>query len=353
MSRHFRTIAIVGLSGGLLAFFFRAVDPAVVWREMRGGDPVWLGTAVGSTAALYVLRAWRWQVLLLPLGLARFTNALRTTIIGFGLSAMLPARPGEVVRPYLLARREGFSKTATFTTIVVERLLDLVSVLLLFAVFSTLFEPGLAQTDEGILTAVTIGAAASGVGALLAIGLAFAIAGRPAVLIRLLGPLTSLLPSRVADLAGGLVEKVATGFSVVRQPGALIVALGLSIVHWLALALCVWSVTLAYGLRVPFPGTFLLLVLLVVGVAVPTPGAVGGFHAAIQLGLTQFFAAPPDRAAATAIVLHAISFVPVALVCLALLASEGITVGALRRAASEEDAAAPMPARGGGEESAS
>ncbi|MAG71172.1 MAG: lysylphosphatidylglycerol synthase transmembrane domain-containing protein [Vicinamibacterales bacterium] len=353
MSRHLRTIAIVGLTGGLLAFFLRAVDPAVVWREMRGGDPAWLGLALASTAFLHVLRAWRWQVLLLPLGLARFTNALRTTIIGFGLSALLPARPGEVVRPYLLARREGFSKTATFTTIVVERLFDLVSVLLLFAVSSTFFDPGLTQAGEGILTAVTVGAAVSGVGALLAIGLAFAIAGRPVVLIRLMGPLTRVLPSRVADFAGGLVEKVAAGFSVVRQPGALIAALGLSLAHWLVLALGVWSAALAYGLRVPFSGSFLLLVLLTVGVAVPSPGAVGGFHAALQLGLTEFFAAPPDRAAAAAIVLHAISYGPVALVCLALLASEGITVGALRRAASEEETAAPMPARGRGEESAS
>ena len=70
------------------------------------------------------------------------------------------------------------------------------------------------------------------------------------------------------------------------------------------------------------------------GVAVPTPGAVGGFHAAFQLGLTAFYAAPPDRAAAAAIVFHAISFVPVALAGLVLMAQEGVTFASIRHAAA-------------------
>ena len=53
------------------------------------------------------------------------------------------------------------------------------------------------------------------------------------------------------------------------------------------------------------------MALLVVGVAVPTPGAVGGFHEAFRLGATTFYGAPNDRAVGAAIVLHAVSFVPV------------------------------------------
>ena len=74
----------------------------------------------------------------------------------------------------------------------------------------------------------------------------------------------------------------------------------------------IWAVAVAFQPRVPFTGSFLIIALLVVGVAVPTPGAVGGFHEAFRLGATSFFGAPDDAAVGAAIVLHAVIFVPVA-----------------------------------------
>jgi hypothetical protein len=72
-----------------------------------------------------------------------------------------------------------------------------------------------------------------------------------------------------------------------------------------------------------------------VGVAVPTPAGVGGFHYFYRLAATAFYAAPNHRAVGAAIVLHAVSFVPVAIVGLALLAREGVSLagaGSLMRA---------------------
>ena len=80
----------------------------------------------------------------------------------------------------------------------------------------------------------------------------------------------------------------------------------------------------------PFAGTFLLQSLLVIGVAVPTPGGVGSYHAAYQWGVTTFFGAPNDRAIAGAIVTHAISFVPVVLLGLVFMAQDGLSVGRLK-----------------------
>ena len=97
---------------------------------------------MGITGLTYVLRAVRWQYLLVPIGHVGFGNALRTTVIGFAASAVLPARAGEVLRPWLLARKEGLSATAAFATIILERVLDTVMVLLLFGLFLLLAEPG-------------------------------------------------------------------------------------------------------------------------------------------------------------------------------------------------------------------
>jgi hypothetical protein len=76
--------------------------------------------------------------------------------------------------------------------------------------------------------------------------------------------------------------------------------------------------------------------LLVVGVAMPTPGAIGGFHAMYQITVTKFFGVPVDRAVGAAIVLHAISFVPVTLLGIVFMAREGLSLARMRKMAEEE-----------------
>jgi hypothetical protein len=86
------------------------------------------------------------------------------------------------------------------------------------------------------------------------------------------------------------------------------------------------------------------MTMLVVGVAVPTPGAIGGFHEAYRLAVTAFYAAPDDRAVGAAIVLHAISFVPVTVVGIALMMRDGLSFGSVRRLVAAGGAASSNPA---------
>jgi hypothetical protein len=85
-----------------------------------------------------------------------------------------------------------------------------------------------------------------------------------------------------------------------------------------------------------------MMAVLVVGVAVPTPGAVGGFHKAYQIGAVAFFGAANDRAVGAALVLHAISFVPVTIAGAIFMAQEGVSLRGVRG----------MAASGGGREDA-
>jgi uncharacterized membrane protein YbhN (UPF0104 family) len=91
-------------------------------------------------------------------------------------------------------------------------------------------------------------------------------------------------------------------------------------------------------MALPYPGAFLIQSLLVVGVAVPTPGGVGSFHEAYRVGMTTFFGAPNASAVAAAIVLHALSFFPVVAVGLLFMAQDGLTIGRLRSLAASEPA---------------
>lgn len=342
MRRHLRTIVVLLVAAGLLALFLRNTDFRVVQAEIARARLDLLLLALGVTGMTYVFRAVRWLYLLAPIGRVRLSVALKTTIIGFAATALLPARAGELLRPYLLARKEGLSATAAFATVIVERLLDTITVVLLFAAYLLVFDTGMAAADATTFAQVKLGGALAGGLCLVALVLLFFLAGHPATLDRLTAGLSATLPARLAERASRLVRTFATGLAVVRQPGRLAVSLILSLPLWLSIAFGIWLVTRAFHIDMPFTGSFLLVALLVVGVAVPTPGAVGGFHYFYRLGATAFFAASNDRAVGAALVLHAVSFVPVAVAGLILLAQEGLSLsglGALARTSRAEGAA--------------
>ena len=322
------TILIALLTFGLVAVFLRSINLREAWRATLAAHPGWIAAAVGITLQTFLLRSWRWQSLLGPIGGARFRTAFRTMVIGFAANLLLPARVGELLRAYLLARQERLNPAAAFATVIVERLLDLCTVLLLFAL-ALLF----ADIDVGpqIEAAGLVAAGASIVGL---VGL-FVLAGHPERLGRWAGRLARHLPERAATLVSHLVQTFAEGLKVMRSPGHLAVAMGWSVPLWLSIALGILFVSWAFDLTISFVGSFLVVGYLAVGVAAPTPGATGGFHYMYLAAMTQFFRAPADAAGGAAVVLHLVSFVPVTLLGLVFMWQDGLTLGGLRRMKSQ------------------
>ena len=327
----------------LLAVFLRNADLTSVWTELRRASPLPIVASVGVMALVYVTRALRWQYLLGALGPTRFGTALRTTVIGFALNTLLPARPGEVVRPLLLARHEGLSFPSVLATIVVERVLDLIAVLLLFGSFVVLFDPGMDTVDARLYGAIKLGGAIAAGTAVVALAVMIVLAGHPERLGRMTLAIERIMPSNVARTLARLVERFAGGFAAMRRPRDLFAALALSMPVWLGIALSVWLVARAFDLTFPFTGTFLLLALLVVGVAVPTPGGIGAFHEAFRIGATAFYGFDNDRSVGCAIALHASQFVPVAAAGLFFMAQEGLSLGGLTRLAGNTEEAPTRP----------
>src|SRR5690349_17050384 len=206
MRRHARTAVISLLTLGLLAFFFRKADPAAVWAETRRADPQLLALATVLTALTYALRAFRWQFLLAPIGATRYSVAFAATVIGFAANSLIPGRVGEVLRPYLLARRESLNAMSAFATIILERALDLATVLILFAVFVFGSASQVISGDPAQLSLVKFGggiAAVSAVGGLIVL---FALAGHPERLGRAALRIERILPSRLAGVLARFVE---------------------------------------------------------------------------------------------------------------------------------------------------
>jgi uncharacterized membrane protein YbhN (UPF0104 family) len=140
-----------------------------------------------------------------------------------------------------------------------------------------------------------------------------------------------VLPTRIAQLIATFAKTFAEGFAVVRRPERLSAAMAWSIVLWITIAAGLWTVSIGFGIAMPFTGAWLVLAPLVVGVAVPTPGGIGGFHEAYRLGATGFFGADNDTAVGAAIVLHAISVVPVTIFGLLFMVQDGLKLGGMAR----------------------
>mgnify|MGYP001293432545 FL=1 len=149
-----------------------------------------------------------------------------------------------------------------------------------------------------------------------------------------------VLPARIALLLARLAERFSHGLGVARSPRLLVVSLLWTVGLWLTISAQTWMVSNAFGIDMAPGATFLLQALLVIGIAVPTPGGVGGFHEAYRIGVTTFFGAGNDAAVGAGLVLHAISFVPTTVIGGVLMLRDGLSVGRLRHMA---DGAEPIP----------
>lgn len=324
-----RTVLVSILAIALFGWFLRHANLAEVWVQVRRARVDLLMVGFVAVVITYVIRAYRWQFLLRPIGPTRFRTAFRTTVIGFAALGVLPARAGDVLRPYLLARQEGLSTSATFATIVVERVLDLIAVLALLALYVWgMANP--ATLPPSLLRPIEVSAALACAAAVVLMIVMWLLATHPERVGHLVRSAARVLPHAMADRLAGLAQTFSSGFAVTRAPGALVSALAWSFPLWIAVAAETWLVTIAFGIDMPFAGTFLLQGLLVIGVAVPTPGAVGSFHEAYRIGVTTFFGASNDAAVAAAIVTHVISYFPVVLAGMVFMAQDGLSVGRLK-----------------------
>jgi len=334
MRAHVRTVVVLALAVGLVALFLYNVDLWGVLTNIARARPEWLALSVMTMFLNLAIRSLRWRFLLEPLGKPTFANAFRATAVGVAASSILPARAGEVIRPYFLARQsrhapgdqKRMTATGAFATIILERLLDVVTVLVLLASYVFIFGRELGRTNPTVFAGLKWAGGMAAAGSIAALGVLFVLAGDPGRLGRAMARLEQVMPSTLAGLIARIAEKFAQGLGAIRRPGHLIGALLWSFPLWLSIAVGIWAVAVAFRFPVPFTGSFLLIALLTLGVTVPTPGAVGGFHEAFRIGATMFYGAPDEAAVGAAIVLHLFSFVP------------GLVLGltAMRRLADQE-----------------
>ncbi len=315
-SRRFQATASIALAVGLLAFFLSRVPLPEIGRQIAAIDPGWLAASIVLSLLTFVMRALRWVWILRPVGRVPFFPAFRATAAGFAANTVLPARAGEVLRPALLARERGLPFAALLASIVFERVLDALAQLTFLGI--ALAGPGAAGMGAFSSGRVRFVAAAVAASAILMALLA--VVWRPAT-ERLFDALFRVLPERFRPPARRIAHTFLDGFASLKTPRLAALVAGGSLAMWLVINVQIYCTMRAFGLELPLSAAYVVTTAAVLGLAVPTPGGVGGYHAAVQFALTDIFRVPVATATGVALIAHAVSFVPISIIGFALFAT--------------------------------
>lgn len=328
------------LAAILLYFFLKNVNLRQVWEIIQRGSPTWLIISLAVNILNYFVRSLRWRYFLLPIKRCGTWNLFSTTVIGFAANTIFPAKIGELVRPYLLGGKENISRSAALATIVVERLFDTLTVLFMLVIYLLfLIQPNqLSSQAQVVLTEMKQAGLLAFAGVIgIAVFLYF-LSLKPKPMKRFIRKIERFLPARIRHSVDDILDSFIEGLSILHDPRILLTITCWSAFLWLVIAVGFWAGVRAFIPEFAFQNTFLIMILLAIGVAVPTPGAVGSYHLACKLGLTSFFGVPDSQAGAIAIVAHFITFAPVTILGVIFLWKEGLTAKKLTTIAEKAEA---------------
>lgn len=303
----------------------------------------------------YVLRAVRWKIFLQPVRPRVSTLSLVSpTIVGFTGLALL-GRPGELIRPYLIAKQEKLPFSSQLAVWAVERIFDIGGFTFLF-VLAAFFARAPRRLDEVVLFQK-----AAAVLILLVIGLTVG-----AMIVHRYGELLAVwAEQRFAHHATRLGHRIALrirefrgGLNTVHSKKSLLLLIAVSVLMWAMIAVAYKEVTYAYGtacndaapsdickLRIPQTQVFLLMASSMVGSLVQLPGVGGGSQFATIEALHRIFGVPPELATSCGIMLWLVTFIAIVPVGLFLARRERLSFRRLSAESHEaEESTADTPA---------
>jgi uncharacterized protein (TIRG00374 family) len=313
LKRLIALLATLAVSATFGYFAVRGIRFSATWHALGASNYWWLVPSLGALAASILLRAVRWQTLFDPARRPPLGSLTKATIVGLFFNSILPARAGEIARIVALNKYAGTSRAETTATVVVERLFDVCSlIVLLFALLAWL--PHVSWLEPAGI--VAFGSLAAVLALIVFARLA---SDRPRPIgARLLVKLPGLRDETIRRLTGNVVHGLAT----LRRPRQALAALGLTFLSWLVLGLSFWFLMIGFNLGLsPLAG---LLVVIATGLAfiIPAaPAAVGVFEAA-GLAVTSAYGVPRSHALAYVLVLHVLNFAPFILAGLLILAAD-------------------------------
>ncbi len=325
-----------------LVLVFRGQPLDKVWGALQQANYLALLPALGFYFVGVAVRTFRWQILLRPiLPRSNWLRLFEVVVIGYMANDVLPARLGEVVRAFVLDRREKVTKSATLGTIVVERIFDGIT-MVGFIAFAALF----VHLDPQLDQLLQIGSVLFFIGFAVFIFLATS----PTRITRLIdlllgqGPLGAVVPESIHRRAHKVSASFIAGLQSLRSGRAIAGVLGTSILAWLLETTMYWLIgEYGFNLGLPFFAYMITTGAANLSTLVPsTPGYIGVFEAAAMGVLIGLFNRDQPQALSYVLVLHAALYFPVTLWGIIYMFRESISWSDLGRLEKGESGGHPI-----------
>jgi uncharacterized protein (TIRG00374 family) len=314
MLRGHRYKTLIGLlvTVVLLAWVLRDVSVAAVLGEIRRAHVGLLAACVAAATASFLIRAFRWHVLLLPdFPTSRLGTRFAAVCIGFMVNNVFPARLGEFARAYSFTRVEPIKISQSLASLVVERVFDAI-VLGTFFVLTISYASFTADRELLLVGAGWVAGSVLSIGLLLL----WAMARWPQQVLGLVQRVAGrFLAPALTERAVGILASFIRGLGALRDPWVFARALLWSLAVWLCIAASYWLGLLAFDIRAPgFVGATFLMCVIGFAVAIPSsPGFFGPFEAGARLALSAF-GVDSVLIVSFATGYHILTFIPVTLI---------------------------------------
>ncbi|HEX6161306.1 MAG TPA: lysylphosphatidylglycerol synthase transmembrane domain-containing protein [Thermoanaerobaculia bacterium] len=326
MKRILQLTAVIALTIFLLWLFLKNANLQEVGRLLRTANPWWVAVGLVVNFMALVFRTVRWRTILDADAPPPFYATYFANTVGYMLSTILPIRAADVARPALLARRTSHRFSGALGTVLTERVLDLYSILALF-VFFALLRWNEFSHDPATLRWFYIVRAGAIASIVILVVLTFFLLGLfffRGTIRRLHEWLGRFIPKRFRDSWMHFFDTFAGTLELTRHRAAFIKVLFCTMGVWACLTGQFWFAALALHRQLPFDSSFFVTGATTLGLALPTPGGVGGFHKVCQFVLTRFYEYDVDSSVAVAFLFHLIGTLPVVVTGLLLFAREGL-----------------------------
>jgi uncharacterized protein (TIRG00374 family) len=302
MSRRRLIQAGVLLLLGVLILYglIRTVHPGDVAAAIRKASLGWM--AIGELCfLLFILtRGWRWLVILQASAPhAALGDVTAVTGIGFGVNSVSPFKLGELIRIGAIAPRAGIGVGEAGATVVVERVLDVLALLVIAVVAAAI--SGTGSNTFGLWSGVVVISLLS-----VAIGVVgYLMVTYPQPTLALIDRIAARLPARVGRFVDRFAASVIKGFASLRSPGRLSIAFLLSLLVWLCIVGALSAYVRSVTGQLALPTLVLACTILTISQAISiTPGSVGTFEGFFVLIFSTFGAGPASLLTAIAVLAH-------------------------------------------------
>ena len=325
----------VVVSAVFLWLAFRKVDFALVWQQLKSANLFYVFLGIFFYFITLLLRTWRWQLLLLPINKVPLKRLFPILSAGYMANNIFPARAGDVLRTVLLRRKDEVPISGSLATIIVEKLFDGISILML--VFLNLKQLTQFATNNQWISFIEKSAFWAGLvfGIILPLFLAMVVMPQKAEhasdwLIN------RVVPGKIRQPVKNIITRFTDGLKILRSPLHSLLVMIISISIWVVEAGLYWGVVRAMGFDLNFQSLLLVVGIVNLVLLVPAaPGGLGTFDAATKAMMEGFGFSPSD-ALSYALLLRVALWLPVTLLGAFFFVKEGFSLSSDLKSMQEE-----------------